>query len=72
MKMLVHCTNQFHKKGRKETHYALSENSDLSICGCDLAGDDDYIGLGLTPNRKVDCQDCLVLYKAVIAHFQLS
>lgn len=64
--MLARLTNQFHD-GRKETHYALSKTRDMAICGCDLVGDADYDTMGLTPTRKVDCPDCLELYKAIIA-----
>lgn len=72
--MLARMTNRFHKKGRKETHFALSGCSDMAICGCDLAGDGDiaggYVGMGLTPDRKVDCPDCRELYEAIVGDFK--
>ncbi len=74
--MLVRMTNQFHKHGRKETHYAFTENCDMAICGCDLIGDSDisgdYSGVGQTPHRKVNCSDCLNLYKEIVEDFKLK
>jgi hypothetical protein len=66
--MLSRQTNRF-ATGQKETHYALSDGSDVSICGCDLLGYTDYEGLGPTPGRRVNCPQCLELYGAVTADY---
>jgi hypothetical protein len=48
--------------GDVEVHFAI-HNRDLSICGHDLIGDDDWEGMGEV-NKPVNCPDCLELVKA--------
>lgn len=75
VKMLYQVSIKFRLKGRIETHYTLSPNDDLSICGNDLVGDDrdseeSYEAVGFTPERKVNCEHCLEIYNACIDHYK--
>lgn len=57
--MIKRVGNRYHSDNHIEIHFVV-DNHDLSICGCDVVGDEDYSGIG-DVEKPVNCPDCLKL-----------